>query len=53
VVSISQRSEELRIYNLILNLKILNPDLKGAPLNASFPGRTVRFKGGMIGIFLK
>jgi hypothetical protein len=28
VVSISQRSEELRLYNLVKNLKISNPRLK-------------------------
>jgi hypothetical protein len=44
VVSISQRSEELRLYNLILNLTISNPRLESGIfkciswLNGSFFG---------------
>jgi hypothetical protein len=35
VVSISQKSEELRLYNLVKNLKISNPGLKAVSSNAS------------------
>jgi hypothetical protein len=35
VVSTSQRSEELRIYNLVWNLTISNPCLKMVSSNAS------------------
>jgi hypothetical protein len=37
VVSISQRSEELRLYNLVQNLTISNPGLKEVSSKAS-PG---------------
>jgi hypothetical protein len=37
VVFISQRSEELRLYNLVYNLTIANPGLKAVSSNAS-PG---------------
>jgi hypothetical protein len=37
VVSISQRSEELRLYNLVSNLTISNPGLKAVSSNVS-PG---------------
>jgi hypothetical protein len=37
VVTISQRSEELRLYNLVWNLTISNPGLKAVSSNAS-PG---------------
>jgi hypothetical protein len=37
VVSISQRSEELRLDNLVFNLTISNPDFKAVSSNAS-PG---------------
>ncbi len=42
VVSISQRSKELRLYNLVWRLTISNPGLKALSSNAS-PGWTVRF----------
>ncbi len=42
VVSISQRSEELRLHNLVHNMTILNPSLKAVSSNAS-PGWTDRF----------
>jgi hypothetical protein len=35
VVSISHRSEELRLYNLVYNLTISNPGLKAVSSNAS------------------
>jgi hypothetical protein len=35
VVSISQRSEELRLYNLVYNLTIPNPGLKAESSNTS------------------
>jgi hypothetical protein len=35
VKSISQRSEELRIYNLVSNLEISNPSLKTVSSNTS------------------
>jgi hypothetical protein len=35
VVSISQRSEELRLYNLVQNLTISNPGSKSVSSNAS------------------
>jgi hypothetical protein len=37
VISISQRSEELRLYNLVLNLTTSNTGLKAVSSNAS-PG---------------
>ncbi len=37
VVSISQRSEELRLHNLVQNLAISNPGLKAVSSNAA-PG---------------
>jgi hypothetical protein len=42
VVFILQRSEELRLYNLVSNLTISNPGLKAVSSNASLGG-TVRF----------
>jgi hypothetical protein len=42
VVSISQRSEELRLYNMVYILPISNSGLKAVSSNAS-PGLTVRF----------
>jgi hypothetical protein len=45
VESISQRSEELTLYNLVLNLTISNPSLKVVSLNTS-PGWMVRFSLG-------
>jgi hypothetical protein len=50
VVSISQRNEGLKIYNLFKNLTISNPCLKAASSNAS-PGWTVIILGVMIGVF--
>ncbi len=52
VVFISQRSEQLRLYNLVKNVKIPNPWLKTASSNSS-PRWTVRFLGVMIGDFRK
>ncbi len=49
VVSDSQRSEELKLYNLVWNLTISNPGSKAASSNTS-PGCTVRFLGVMIRI---
>jgi hypothetical protein len=37
MLSISQRSEELRLYNMVQNLAISNPGLKAVSSNAS-PG---------------
>jgi hypothetical protein len=37
VVSVSQRSEELRLHNLVYNFSISNPSLKVVSSNAS-PG---------------
>jgi hypothetical protein len=42
VVSISRRSEKLRLYNLVLKMTISNPGLKEVSSNAS-PGWTIRF----------
>jgi hypothetical protein len=44
VVSISQRSEELRLYNLVQTLTVSNHGLKAVSSNAS-PGWKVRFFG--------
>ncbi len=52
VVSMSQRSEEMRLYNLVQNLTISNPGLKAVSSNAS-TGWTVRFSGVMIWVFWK
>ncbi len=52
MVSISQRSEELRLYNMVWNLTISNPGLKAVSSNAS-PGWTVCFFGGDDRGFLK
>jgi hypothetical protein len=50
VVSISQRSEELRLYNLVQNFTISNPGLRVVSSNAS-PGWTVHFLGLMVRMF--
>ncbi len=52
VVSMSQRREELRRYNLVHNLTISNPGLKAVSSNAS-RGSTVRLFGGDDRGFLK
>jgi hypothetical protein len=49
VVSISQRSEELILYNVVQYLTISNPGLKTVSTNAS-PGSTVCFLGVIIGV---
>jgi hypothetical protein len=35
VVSIAQRSEKLRLYNLVYNMTVSNPELKSVSSNAS------------------
>ncbi len=52
VVFILQISEELRVYNLVQNLKISNSSFKAVSSNAS-PGQMACFGGGMsmIGVF--
>ncbi len=49
IVPVSQRSEELRLYNLVQNLTISYPGLKALSSN-SFPGWTVCFLCVMIGV---
>jgi hypothetical protein len=50
--SISQRSEEPRLYNLVYDLTISNPGLKAVSSTAS-PGSTIRFLEGGDQSFLK